>query len=417
MNKLKIEYKKVVELIPYVNNPRNNDRAVDKVAASIKEFGFKNPIIIDNKNVIVAGHTRLLASEKLGITEVPTIKADDLTDAQIKAFRIADNKTCEFAEWDDEMLSIELEELKELDFNLDETGFNTDEVEDLLKSNEVVEDDFEVELPEEPYSKKGDIWLLGDNKILCGDSTKAEDVSKLMDGKLADMFISDPPYNVDYVGKTKDNLKIKNDKMENDKFREFLVDSFSTANANLKEGGVFYIWHSDSEGYNFRGACNDVGWQVRECLIWNKSSMVMGRQDYQWKHEPCLYGWKEGAGHLWAADRKQTTVLNFEKPSSSKLHPTMKPIKLFDYLIQNNTKGKDIVLDSFVGSGTTIMACEQNGRIGYGLELDGKYVDVIVSRYNEYITESGIKKEIKLIRDGETIEYRNTGIYKESEEL
>lgn len=226
---------------------------------------------------------------------------------------------------------------------------------------------------------------------MCGDSTCVTDVEKLMGGDLADMLITDPPYNVDYTGKTKDALKIQNDKMEDAGFRQFLVDAFATADTVLKPGAVFYIWHADSEGYNFRGACHDVGWQVRQCLIWNKNSLVMGRQDYQWKHEPCLYGWKEGAGHLWASDRKQTTVLNFDRPNANDIHPTMKPILLFDYQIRNNTKERDKVLDLFGGSGTTIMACEQNGRDAYLMELDPKYVDATIERWEAF---TGMKAEL-----------------------
>ena len=367
------------DLKPYENNPRKNDDAVKYVAESIKEFGFKVPIVIDKDNVIVAGHTRYKAAKKLGMTEIPCIIADDLTDEQIKAFRLADNKVAEKAEWDFDLLNTELDDIIDLDMEL--FGF-----EDALQDDaeEAVEDEFEVELPAEPKSKLGDIYQLGDNRLMCGDSTVLEDVEKLMGGVQADMLLTDPPYNVNYEGKTKDKLKIKNDKMDNDNFRQFLIDAFSNADMVMKPGAVFYIWHADSEGYNFRGACFDVGWTVRQCLIWNNNSMVMGRQDYQWKHEPCLYGWKEGAGHLWASDRKQTTVINFDKPTRNDMHPTMKPIPLFDYQIKNNTKGGDVVLDLFGGSGTTIMACEQNGRRGYSMEYDPRYVDVIVDRWEKF---------------------------------
>lgn len=367
------------DLKPYENNPRKNDDAVKYVAESIKEFGFKVPIVIDKDNVIVAGHTRYKAAKKLGMTEIPCIIADDLTDEQIKAFRLADNKVAEKAEWDFDLLNTELDDIIDLDMEL--FGF-----EDALQDDaeEAVEDEFEVELPAEPKSKLGDIYQLGDNRLMCGDSTVLEDVEKLMGGVQADMLLTDPPYNVNYEGKTKDKLKIKNDKMDNDNFRQFLIDAFSNADMVMKPGAVFYIWHADSEGYNFRGACFDIGWTVRQCLIWNKNSMVMGRQDYQWKHEPCLYGWKEGAGHLWASDRKQTTVINFDKPTRNDMHPTMKPIPLFDYQIKNNTKGGDVVLDLFGGSGTTIMACEQNGRRGYSMEYDPRYVDVIVDRWEKF---------------------------------
>lgn len=366
-------------LKPYENNPRKNDDAVKYVAESIKEFGFKVPIVIDKNNVIVAGHTRYKAAKKLKMSEVPCIIADDLTDEQIKAFRLADNKVAEKAEWDFDLLNAELDDIIDLDMEL--FGF-----EDALQDDaeEAVEDEFEVELPPEPKSKLGDIYQLGNNRLMCGDSTVLKDVEKLMGGEQADMLLTDPPYNVNYEGKTKDKLKIKNDQMGNDNFRQFLTDAFSNADMVMKPGAVFYIWHADSEAYNFRGACFDAGWTVRQCLIWNKNSMVMGRQDYQWKHEPCLYGWKEGAGHLWASDRKQTTVINFDKPTRNDMHPTMKPIPLFDYQIKNNTKGGDVVLDLFGGSGTTIMACEQNGRRGYSMEYDPRYVDVIVDRWEKF---------------------------------
>lgn len=387
---MEIVIRKTSELIPYINNPRNNKNAVDKVASSIKEFGFKVPIIIDRDNVIVTGHTRLLAAQKLGIAEVPCIPADDLTPAQIKAFRIADNKVSEFSEWDEEMLKAEFEELGELDFALNLTGFEEDEISTLLGLDEkgaAKEDDFDVVLPEEPKSQLGDIFQLGRHRLMCGDSTDKETVEKLMAGVKADLFLTDPPYNVDYEGKTKDSLKIQNDSMADEVFRKFLVDAFNAADNVMKQGAVFYIWHADSEGYNFRGACHDIDWKVRQCLVWNKSCMVMGRQDYQWKHEPCLYGWKPGASHLWASDRTQTTVLNFDKPSRNKEHPTMKPIALFDYQIQNNTKSEDIILDTFAGSGTTIMACEQNGRSAYCMELDPKYIDVIIDRWEKFTGE------------------------------
>ncbi|MGV3082702.1 DNA-methyltransferase [Streptococcus dysgalactiae] len=216
-------------------------------------------------------------------------------------------------------------------------------------------------------------------------------LKKLMNGELADLLLTDPPYNVAYEGKTKDSLTIKNDSMDNDSFRQFLVNAFSSANEVMKPGAVFYIWHADSEGYNFRGACFDIGWTVRQCLIWNKNAMVLGRQDYHWKHEPCLYGWKDGAGHLWASDRKQTTVIDYEKPQRNGVHPTMKPVGLFDYQIKNNTKGSDIVLDLFGGSGTTLIACESNGRRARLMEYDPKYVDVIINRWEELTGNKSIK--------------------------
>lgn len=385
MQDIKIIYKNIDELVPYENNPRDNTAAIDAVAASIKEFGFKNPIIIDSDNVIVAGHTRLKAAQKLKIQNVPCVVADDLTQQQVNAFRLADNKTAELAEWDLELLNSELELVDGIDMT--EFGFELD----LDDEQEVVEDEFDEELPEEPQTKLGDIYQLGRHRLMCGDSTDVDSVKTLMGGYKADLLLTDPPYNVAYEGKTKDALTIKNDSMSNDKFREFLQSAFTAADENMKPGAVFYIWHADSEGYNFRGACFDVGWTVRQCLIWNKNSMVLGRQDYQWKHEPCLYGWKEGAGHLWAADRKQTTVLNFDRPQRNGEHPTMKPVALFDYQILNNTKGGDIVLDLFGGSGTTIIACEQNGRNACVMEFDPRYVDVIIKRWEEFTGEKAVK--------------------------
>lgn len=389
MKQERMFYKKTDELIPYVNNPRNNDQAVDAVASSIKNFGFKVPIVIDSKNEIINGHTRLKAAKKLGIEEVPVIVADDLTEDQIKAFRIADNKVAELADWDEELLLAELDMI-EMDmgqFNIDMSELDSDD-----SSEEVVEDEFDDTPPEEPQAKYGDIYQLGRHRLMCGDSTSVEDVEKLVGGGvIVDMLLTDPPYNISYEGKTEDALTIQNDSMDDESFRQFLTNAFFAADNVMKKGAVFYIWHAGTEGYNFLGACRDVGWKVRECLIWNKNQMVMGRQDYQWKHEPCLYGWKDGASHLWAGDRKQTTVLDFDKPQRNGVHPTMKPIALFDYQIKNNTKGNDIVLDLFGGSGTTIMACEQNGRRGYSMELDPRYVDVIIKRWEDFTGEKAVK--------------------------
>ena len=376
--------RKVTDLKPYEKNPRKNDEAVKYVAESIRQFGFKVPIVIDRDGVIVAGHTRWKAAKKLKLDTVPCIVADDLTEEQIRAFRLADNKVSEKAEWDFDLLNEELDGL--LDFDMTVFGFD-----DLLEENtgDAQEDDYDPELPQEPKSKPGDIYLLGKNRLMCGDSTILSDVEKLMGGQMADMLLTDPPYNVDYEGKTNEKLKIENDKMDDRVFRQFLSDAFSNADMVMKPVAVFYIWHAATQEYNFIGACHDIGWNARQVLIWNKNSFVMGRQDYQWKHEPCLYGWKEGT-HLWASDRKQTTVIDYTRPTKNDLHPTMKPIGLFDYQIKNNTKGGDIVLDLFGGSGTTIMACEQNGRIGYMMEYDPKYVDRIIDRWEKFTGEKAV---------------------------
>jgi len=383
-----LEYIALETLIPYARNSRtHSDAQVAQIAASIREFGFTNPILIDAEGGIIAGHGRTMAARKLGLDEVPCIRLTNLTDAQKKAYIIADNKLALNAGWDDEMLKVELTELKDLDFDLSLIGFDADELANLLEPEQVdglTDEDDVPEAPETPVTVEGDVWILGNHRLMCGDLCSQNDMDKLTSGQLVDMWLTDPPYNVAYEGKTKDALKIQNDSMADEDFRTFLRDACVTADTAMKAGAVFYIWHADSEGYNFRGACQDAGWKVRQCLIWKKSSLVIGRQDYHWKHEPCLYGWKEGAGHLWAADRKQTTILEFDRPTRSGEHPTMKPVALFEYQLLNNTKGGDIVLDSFGGSGTTLIAAEKNGRFSRVMELDPKYCDVIVKRWQEF---------------------------------
>lgn len=350
------------------------------------QCGYIAPIIVDENGVILAGHTRYKALLKLGREVVECIVKDGLTEEQKKKYRLLDNKTNELAEWDLDLLAFELDGLDFGDLELD-WG-----VEDIFETTEVIEDDVpEVDEVNEPITKPGDIWQLGRHRLMCGDSTKAEDVARLMDGSSADLLLTDPPYNVEYTGKTKDALTIENDSMDDASFRVFLRDAFEAADGNMKPGAAFYIWHADSEGYNFRGACHDIGWKVRQCLIWAKNAMVLGRQDYQWKHEPCLYGWKEGAGHYWGSDRKQTTILEYDKPQRNGEHPTMKPIPLFAYQIENSTRPGDIVLDLFGGSGTTIIACEQLGRSGYLCELDPRYCDVIIKRWEEFTGEKAVK--------------------------
>jgi site-specific DNA-methyltransferase (adenine-specific) len=393
---MQVEQRKIEALIPYVNNSRtHSDEQVAQIAASVREFGWTNPILVDGKNGIIAGHGRLAAARKLGLTEVPVIVLDHLSEAQKKALVIADNKLASNAGWDDEMLRLELGDLQEMGFDATIAGFTTEELDALLNVTEVTDgltdEDDVPEAPEEPTTRLGDVWILGKHRLMCGDSTSIDDMQKLTENQLVDMWLTDPPYNVAYKGGT--GLTIQNDDMGDDQFRQFLRDAYVTADTVLKPGAVFYIWHADLEGYNFRGAAKDAGWKVRQCLIWKKSSLVMGRQDYHWKHEPCLYGWKEGAGHLWAADRKQTTILEFEKPSRNGEHPTMKPVGLFEYQMLNNTKGGDIVLDSFGGSGTTMIAAEKNGRRGYLMELDPKYCDVIVKRWQEFTGKAAIHAE------------------------
>lgn len=391
---MKVVTKLVADLIPYVRNSRtHSDAQVAQIAASIKEFGWTNPILIDGENGIIAGHGRLLAARKLGQDKVPVIELAHMTEAQKRAYVIADNQLAMNAGWDTTLLTLELVDLKAEGFDLDLLGFDPAELEKLLEPEQVeglTDEDAVPEAPVEPKTKLGDIYQLGNHRLMCGDLCSITDMEKLCAGQLVDMWLTDPPYNVAYEGKTKDALKIQNDSMGDDQFRQFLRDAYVTADTVMKAGAVFYIWHADSEGYNFRGAAKDAGWTVRQCLIWKKSVMVMGRQDYHWKHEPCLYGWKDGAGHLWAADRKQTTVLEFDKPSRNGEHPTMKPVELFAYQMLNNTKGGDIVLDSFGGSGTTMIAAEKHGRYARLMELDPKYCDVIVKRWEDFTGKKAV---------------------------
>ena len=384
----KVERRPISELIPYARNSRtHSDAQVAQIAASIREWGWTMPILVDEDGNVIAGHGRIMAAQKLGIADVPCMTATGWSEAKRRAYVIADNKLALNAGWDDEMLRVEFGELRDLDFDLSLTGFDDSEIDALFPTEiaqGLTDEDAVPEVPEQPVTVEGDVWLLGRHRLMCGDSTSIDAVERLCDGQLVDMWLTDPPYNVAYEGKTKDALTIKNDKMGDDSFRLFLRDSYIAADASMKAGAVFYIWHADSEGYNFRGAAKDAGWTVRQCLIWKKQTMVMGRQDYHWKHEPCLYGWKDGAAHLWATDRKQTTILEFDRPSRNAEHPTMKPVELFEYQMLNNTKGSDLVLDSFAGSGTTAIACEKHGRNARLMELDPKYSDVIIKRWQDF---------------------------------
>ena len=385
----RIEMWPLDRLVPYEKNARTHSPAqIQQIAASITEFGFTNPILVDGADGILAGHGRLAAAKDMGLALVPVIVLDHLSAAQRKAYILADNQLALNAGWDTELLRMELGDLQLVDFDLSLIGFSDEELADLLPEVEQLppEDadaDAVPEAPQDPITKPGDVWLLGKHRLMCGDSTSIEAIETLTGGGV-DMWLTDPPYNVAYEGKTKDALKIKNDSMADETFRQFLRDAYVAADTAMKAGAVFYIWHADSEGYNFRGAAKDAGWKVRQCLVWKKQTLVMGRQDYHWKHEPCLYGWKDGAGHLWASDRKQTTILEFDRPTSSQEHPTMKPVALFEYQLLNNTKGGDKVLDSFGGSGTTMIAAEKNGRIACLMELDPRYCDVIVNRWQQF---------------------------------
>lgn len=381
MRKPEIVMVPIDQIKPYERNPRKNDDAVDPVAESIREYGFKSIILLNPDGVIIYGHTRWKAAKKVGLKELPCWYVDDLTDEQIREYRIADNSTGEVAEWDLPLLKLELDGLPNFDaasFGLDMSWLDNHEEEEPAEAQD---DDYDPDPPEIPVSKPGQIYQLGRHRLMCGNSTKLEDVAKLVDGQKIDLLLTDPPYNVDYHGTAG---TIENDNFDTEEaFLQFLCDAFAAGASVLKPGAVFYIWHADSEGENFRRACREKLGKVRQCLIWAKSSLVLDRQDYQWKHEPCLYGWTEGS-HYWGSDRKQTTVMEFDKPRASKEHPTMKPIPLFDYQIRNSARIGESVLDLFGGSGTTIMACEQNNRNAYVMEFDPKYVDVIIHRWETF---------------------------------
>jgi len=384
------------EIIPYENNPRKNDDAVEAVANSIKNFGFKSPIVVDANKVIVNGHTRLKASKLLGLTMVPVIIASDLTEEQCRALRLADNKTAEIASWDKKLLMKELESIDWEGLEMDMTDFGFDNIFD-SKPQEVTHDDFEEGqyIPATPYSMQGDVYLLGRHRIMCGDSTNPEMVKILLNGNKADMIFTDPPYNVNYEGS--DGQSIQNDNMGNEEFYNFLLSVYKNMFDSIKEGGSIYVCHADSEGLNFRKAFIDAGFKLAQCLIWVKNSFTMGRQDYQWQHEPILYGWKPGAGHYFVDDRSLSTVWFYDKPKHNDLHPTMKPLELVGQGINNGSLLGQLVLDLFGGSGSTLIACEQAGRINYSMELDEKYADVIVKRFIKYKDSTD---DCYLIRDG-----------------
>ena len=375
------------KLIPATYNPRKDLKPDDaeyiKIKNSIVKFGFVSPLVINKDMTVIGGHQRLKVLKDLGITEVECIVVD-LDKTNEKALNIALNKIQ--GDWDEDKLEALLQELKSEEFDMNLTGFDFDEVDEILNDiNGTKEDNFDVDSAyeeiEEAITKPGDIWILGNHRLMCGDSTHKDDIMRLMNNQDADMLLTDPPYNVDYVGKTAEALKIKNDNMDDNQFYEFLKKVFENMYIVTKEGASIYVFHADTEGINFRKAFKDAGFKLAECLIWKKDCFVMGRQDYQWQHEPVLYGWKEGKAHYFINDKTQSTILEFDRPKQSTLHPTMKPIDLIAKLIKNSSKENDIILDLFGGSGSTIIATEQLNRKCYTMELDPKYCDVIVKRW------------------------------------
>ena len=384
------------KLIPATYNPRKDLKPDDaeyiKIKNSIVKFGFVSPLVINKDMTVIGGHQRLKVLKDLGITEVECIVVD-LDKTNEKALNIALNKIQ--GDWDEDKLEALLQELKLEEFDMNLTGFDFDEVDEILNDiNGTKEDNFDVDSAyeeiEEPITKPGDIWILGNHRLMCGDSTHKDDIMHLMNNQDADMLLTDPPYNVDYVGKTAEALKIKNDNMDDNQFYEFLRKVFENMYIVTKEGASIYVFHADTEGINFRKAFKDAGFKLAECLIWKKDCFVMGRQDYQWQHEPVLYGWKEGKAHYFINDRTQSTILEFDRPKQSTLHPTMKPIDLIAKLIKNSSRENDIILDLFGGSGSTIIAAEQLNRCCYTMELDPKYCDVIVKRWETLTNKEAI---------------------------
>lgn len=396
----------VSKLVPYVNNARtHNAQQITKLRSSLREFGFINPVIIDSEYNVIAGHGRIMAAKEEGIEEVPCVFVDYLTPAQKKAYILADNRMAMDAGWDEELLRLEIEALQAESFDVCLTGFDEKDIAELFagEDGDVQDDDFDVdeELQKPPVSKSGDVWLLGNHRLICGDSTKEETYIVLMDDKKANLVVTDPPYNVNYEGSAG---MIQNDNMENDKFYQFLLDAFLNMEKAMADDASIYVFHADTEGLNFRKAFSDVGFYLSGTCIWKKQSLVLGRSPYQWQHEPCLYGWKKKGKHQWYSDRKQTTIWEFDKPKKNGDHPTMKPIPLIAYPIKNSSMSNCIVLDPFGGSGSTLIACEQLGRICHTIELDEKYCDVIVKRYIEQV---GSADTVSVIRDGKTIRFED----------
>ncbi len=397
---MNIQKIKIEKLKPAEYNPRKDlkpeDEEYQRIKKSIVEYGCVIPLVVNKDMTIIGGHQRLKILKDLGYTEIECVVVD-YDKSKEKGCNIILNNENVSGEWDNKKLEELMEELQKEDFDMEMTGFSFDEVDNILKDiTGSKEDDFDIQQAldeiDEPTTKTGDIWILGRHRLMCGDSTQKEQVLRLMNNQEADMLLTDPPYNVDYEGKTADALKIENDNMNETEFYNFLLDSFRNMYESVKYGGSVYVFHADTEGLNFRNAFKSCGFKLAQCLVWVKNTFVMGRQDYQWRHEPILYGWKEGAGHYFVDDRKQSTVLEFDKPSRNAEHPTMKPVDLLVYLIKNSSKEDNLILDLFGGSGSTLIAAEQTKRKCYTMELDPKYCDVIVKRWE---TLTGEKAELQ----------------------
>lgn len=396
----------IAKLIPYVNNARTHSpEQIVKLRSSLREFGFINPVIIDRNFNVIAGHGRIAAAKEEGITEVPCVFVDHLSEAQKKAYIIADNRMAMDAGWDEELLRVEIEALQGADFDVSLTGFDEDEIADLFageKDGDVKDDDYDLTaaLEKASFVERGDVWTVGRHTLMCGDATNADDVAKLMDGRKANLILTDPPYGVSF--KSSSGLTIQNDSMKDEEFYTFLLTAFKNMADHLEKGGAAYVFHADTEGLNFRRAFVDAGFHLAGCCIWVKDNLVLGRSDYQWQHEPILYGFMQNGKHKWYSDRKQTTIWNFAKPKRNENHPTSKPLDLLSYPIGNSTQENAIVIDTFGGSGSTLMACEQMNRVCCTMELDEKYASVILRRY---VDDTGDADGVYVIRNDEQIPY------------
>lgn len=398
-----MELVEIEKLVPYVNNARTHSPAqITKLRSSLREFGFINPVIIDRDFNVIAGHGRIMAAKEEGIMKVPCVFADHLTEAQKKAYIIADNRMAMDAGWDEELLRVEIEALQGMEYDPALTGFDEKELAALFNNGiEAKDDDFDVtaELENPTLTHKGDVWTLGRHRLVCGDSTKSETFDILMDGLKANLVITDPPYNVNYEGTAG---KIQNDNMADDKFYQFLLAAFTNTEKAMADDASIYVFHADTEGLNFRKAFADGGFYLSGTCIWKKQSLVLGRSPYQWQHEPVLFGWKKKGKHQWYTGRKESTIWEFDKPKRNTDHPTMKPIPLLAYPITNSSMANSVVLDPFGGSGSTLIACQQTDRICRTIELDEKYCDVIVKRYIEQV---GGSDGVSVFRDGASIPY------------
>ena len=394
------------KLIPYVNNARTHSKEqITKLRSSLREFGFINPVIIDRDFNVIAGHGRIEAAKAEGITEVPCVYVDHLTEAQKKAYILADNRMALDAGWDEELLAVELSELQDLGYDLAMTGFDEKELADLFSDktdSDAKDDDFDLTaaLEKASFVQRGDVWTVGRHRLMCGDATSTDDVNTLMGSVKANLILTDPPYGVSF--KSASGLTIQNDSMKNEEFYTFLLSAFQCMADHLEKGGAAYVFHADTEGLNFRRAFIDAGFHLAGCCIWVKDSLVLGRSDYQWQHEPVLYGFMQNGKHNWYSDRKQTTIWNFDKPKRNANHPTSKPLDLLGYPIGNSTQENAVVIDTFGGSGSTLMACEQMNRICYMMELDEKYASVILRRYVE---DTGDAAGVFVTRNGQQIPY------------